>query len=114
MLSAEEEKFVSYWAQNRDREKKLFRQLLVGLPLGLFIGIAIIASLKTGWYERANMEANAEMNPGILFIAILAIIVFTSIFWKKYKWDMNEQRYKELLYKKQKLQVDEAAKENSI
>ena len=102
MLTPQEERFVQYWQENRDREKKLFRQLLIGLPAGLLIAIGIIASLVTArWYERADMLANTELSPNVLIIAILSIIVFMAIFYKKYKWDQNEQLYKELLYKKQ-------------
>lgn len=102
MISKEEQKFLDYWQQNRDKEKKLFRQLIIGLPIGLLIGAGIILSLTSGWYERANMVANTQLNPVVLIIAVLAIAVFTGIFYKKFKWDMNEQQYKELLYKKQK------------
>jgi len=105
MLTAQEEQFIQYWQQNRDREKKLFRQLLIGLPAGMFLAIGIVASVVTArWYELADMEANSEMNPNVLIIAVLAIIVFIAIFYKKFQWDQKEQLYKELLSKKQKEQ----------
>lgn len=103
MLTKNEERFVEYWKSNRDREKKLFRQLVFGLPLGLLIGGGIIISVVTDkWYERADMVANTKMNPNVLIIAVLAIAVFTGLFYKKFKWDQNEQLYKELLVKKNK------------
>ena len=103
MLSQSEERFIEYWKNNRDREKKVFRQLLFGLPLGLLIGAGIFVSLITdSWYERADMLANSQMNPNVLIVAILAIAVFTGLFYKKFKWDQNEQLYKELLAKKRK------------
>jgi hypothetical protein len=103
MLTTHEERFIDYWKNNRDREKKLFRQLLFGLPLGLLLGVGIFTSLVTGkWYERADMVANTELNPNVLIVAILAIAVFTGVFYKKFKWDQNEQLYKELLAKKRK------------
>lgn len=103
MLTKHEERFVEYWKQNRDKEKKLFRQLLIGLPLGLLMGIGIVASVVTGgWYTRAIMVANTEMNPNVLIVAVLAIIVFIAIFYKKFKWEQNEQQYKELLHKQHK------------
>lgn len=100
MLSKREEEFIIYWQKNRDRNKKLFYQLLLGLPAGLLICAGILLSLDLDWYQRANMVANSQMNPFVLLIAIVAIAVFMAIFYKKYHWDQNEQRYKELLYKK--------------
>lgn len=87
------------------------RQLFVGLPIGLLISAGIIFSLDLGWYERANMVANSQMNPFILLIAIIGIAVFTAIFYKKFKWDQNEQQYLELLSKKERLK--RAATENA-
>src|SRR6266542_2695097 len=108
MLSGQEEAFLQYWEKNRQREKKLLRQLFIGLPLGLLISGGIVLSLDLGWYTRANMVANSQMNPYVLIIAVAAIAVFTAIFYKKYKWDMNEQHYRELLYKKEKEQNAES------
>lgn len=101
MLTQQEENFLNYWKENRDREKKLMRQLFIGLPAGLLIAGGIILSLDLNWYERANMVANTSLNPWVLLIAVIAIVVFMAIFYKKYQWDMKEQRYRELLFKKE-------------
>ncbi len=102
MLTPEEEKFLDYWEKNREKEKNVFRQLRYGLPAGLIIGILIIVNFSSGWYERANMVAFSQSTPIALLIALIGIIVFWSVFSKKHRWDMNEQRYKELQYKKRK------------
>src|SRR5574337_865717 len=102
MLTKQEEKFVEYWQKNRDREKKVLRQLFIGLPAGLLIAGGVILSLDLDWYERANMVANASLNPYILLLAIIGIVVLMAIFYKRYQWDMKEQRYRELLFKKEK------------
>jgi L-cystine uptake protein TcyP (sodium:dicarboxylate symporter family) len=109
MLSVQEEKFLDYWEKNRDKEKRLLRQLFIGLPIGLLLGIGIMASLSSGWYERADMVANSQLNPNVLTIAIVAIAVFIGIFYKKYRWDMNEQHYRELLARKQAEEKAQAA-----
>jgi uncharacterized membrane protein YcjF (UPF0283 family) len=112
MLTPQEERFIEYWQQNRDREKKLFRQLLIGLPAGLLLAIGIVASVVTRqWYQQADMIANSELNPNVLIIAILAIVVFIAIFYKKFQWDQKEQLYKELLSKKRKEKKDNAEQE---
>ncbi len=114
MLTPHEEKFLIYWEKNRERDKKMMRQLFIGLPVGLLLAGGILLSLDLDWYERANMVANAELNPVVLLIAVLGIVVFIAIFYKKYDWEMKEQRYQELIFKKQNKKshiiTDEAAK----
>lgn len=102
MLTKEEENFLLYWEKNRNRDKKFMRQLLVGLPVGLLLSGAILLSLDADWYKRANMIASTSLNPYVLLLAIVSITVFVSVFYKKHQWDMREQRYRELLYKKEK------------
>jgi hypothetical protein len=100
MLTKEEEAFIRYWAANRDRQKKLFRQLLVGIPIGLLFVIPIAINFSSGWDKRADMEANSpDFNPIVLLVALLLIVGFTAIFWQRHKWDQYEQRYRELLIK---------------
>ncbi len=101
MLSEEEKAFVIYWEQHRDREKKVVKQWLMGLPAGLLFGIPILVNLFSGWYKRATMDlnshiSNGEFNPLVLIIALLIIVSFIAIFSKRHKWEMNEQRYQEL------------------
>jgi hypothetical protein len=98
MLSKEENDFILYWERNRLRQKKLFRQFLVGIPIGLLFVIPTVISFTSGWYKRADMEANsADFNPMVLFVALLLIVGFTAIFYQRWKWDQYEQRYRELV-----------------
>jgi len=101
MLSKEENDFIQYWERNRLRQKKLFRQFLVGIPIGLLFVIPTVISFTSGWYKRADMEANsADFNPMVLFVALLLIVGFTAIFYQRWKWDQYEQRYRELVIKR--------------
>jgi hypothetical protein len=100
MLTQEEEKFLLYWAENRDKAKSIKSQLSMGLPLGLLIGLGIILNYVSGWYTRANMVANGQSTPLVLIFAIIFIVIFCTIFYKRHQWEMNEQRYMELEYKK--------------
>ncbi len=98
---------MEYWRQNRSREKKVFRQLLVGLPLGLVFAVPIIINFSSGWNKRATMWASghAEDNtPVVLGVAALIILVFVAIFSKRHRWEMNEQSYLELEAKKKREQ----------
>ena len=102
-----------YWEQHRDKEKKTFRQLLVGLPIGLVFVVPIIINYMSGWYKRANMWARGheeDSSGTILVVAALVILVFIAIFSKRHRWEMNEQSYQELLAKQEK-EKEEAAKE---
>ncbi len=102
MLTEDEKKFMEYWEKNRDKQKKVFRQFLLGIPLGLLFAIAIVINFSSGWYKRADMVANTQdFNPGVLIIALLIIIGFVAIFSKRHQWDMNEQHYRELKAKDQ-------------
>ncbi|WP_211330026.1 hypothetical protein [Deminuibacter soli] len=101
MLSPHEEKFIQYWEKNRDRDKKLLRQLYIGAPVGLALGGAVLLSVSTGrWYERADMVANSQLNPNVLLLGVVIVAIFTGVFYKRYRWEMNEQQYQELQAKK--------------
>jgi uncharacterized membrane protein len=118
MLSAKEEEFLAYWEASRGRQKKIIYQLLVGLPLGLVLGILVIANFFSGWYKQADMVANGSFNPMVLYVAVALIAIFFAIFSKRFQWDQSEQRYKELKQKKEKLskqaQAANAAAQESI
>jgi hypothetical protein len=101
MLTQEEEAFIQYWEHNRSRQKKIFRQFLIGIPIGLLFAIPIAINFSAGWYRRADMEANSgDFNPIVLLIALLLIVGFIAIFYRQHKWDQYEQRYLELLARK--------------
>lgn len=100
MLTEEEEKFLSYWEKNREREKSPLRHLSLGLSLGLLISIGILLNFVSGWYTRATMVANSESTPLVLIAGFILITIFCSIFFKRHQWEMNEQRFLELSYKK--------------
>ena len=98
MLSEREKEFIVFWEANRLRRKKVVRQLLVGIPIGLAFVIPIAINFFSGWYKRAKMEANSpDFNPVVLLVALLGIVGFTAIFWQRHKWDQYEQHYRELI-----------------
>ena len=99
MLTERERQFMEYWKQNRLKEKKIFRQLLVGLPLGLLFAVPVILNFSSGWYKRADMWARAHSDDNsaiVVLIGGLFILVFVAIFSKRHRWEMNEQSYREL------------------
>lgn len=101
MMTKEETDFILYWEANRLKRKKISRQLLVGIPAGLLIAVPIVLNLTSGWYKRATMEMNGnDFNPMVLMVALLIIVAFSAIFWQRHQWDQYEQRYLELLVKR--------------
>jgi hypothetical protein len=102
MLTQQEQDFIRYWETNRLSRKKVVRQFLIGIPVGLLFVIPIVINFTSGWYKRAQMEANSEdFNPIVLMVALLLIVGFTAIFYQRHKWDQYEQRYRELLARKE-------------
>ena len=101
MLTENEKKFIASWEIDRLRKKKVLRQLSVGLPLSAVLVIAIFANFFSGWYKRADMEIRSSSSLIlVLVVAAVLIVVFTTVFSVKHKWDLNEQRYHELLARK--------------
>ena len=109
MLNEEEKRFVEYWEANRLKEKKVVKQLLIGLPIGALFGLPIIFMLFSGrfWYKRADTQAINHLNPLVLIVAVFLIIIFVAIFYKRHQWDMKEQQYLEMKFRQQKDETKE-------
>lgn len=101
MITAQEQLFIDYWEANRDKQKKNFYQLAVGLPLGLVFSFPILLSvLFHDWYKRMVFISPSQIT--IILITVLGIAVFFALFRMRFKWEENEQRYKELKFKQSK------------
>lgn len=112
MLTRGDENFLAHWAENREKERTSKRPFLVGLSGGFAIGAAVLILLSSGWYERANMEANSKMSSVVFMLAILVTSLFLAYFYRKFRWEMQEQRYLELKARRNSLQK-QAAKQLS-
>ncbi len=108
MLLKEEKEFIAFWEKNRDSQKRFMKQLMVGLPVGTIFVVAISLNFISGWNKQAVMalSAHASVIP-VLIIAALIITVFISVFSVKYKWEVNDQRYRELKAKENELNKKE-------
>ena len=103
MLTEEEKKFMDYWEKTRSRKKRSVRQLALGLPLGVVIVVLVFVNFLSGWFKRGEMMIRTDPSVIIvLLVASLLIVVFVAIFSSYHKWDRNEQRYRELLTKKER------------
>lgn len=103
MLTEEEKRFIEYWENNRGRRKRLWQQLAIGMPLAALFALAIFINFFSGWYKRADMELRSSSSLIlVVLVAVIATAVFTTVFSVKHKWDRHEQRYQELLGRKDK------------
>ncbi len=107
MFTAEEKEFIAYWEANRDKRKKVWKQLALGLPLASVLILATFINFFSNWYDKAKIIRNEEVRKYdaslllVLVAAALIITVFIVIFSVRHKWDINEQRYRELISKNQ-------------
>ncbi|MCA6439231.1 MAG: hypothetical protein ACRC0I_06205 [Sediminibacterium sp.] len=97
-----EDEFWVYWKENRIREKHSARIFIRGLSAGFAVGALVVAFIFSGWYERATMVANAKMSAMVLFIAIMLLSFFVAFFYRRFYWEMQEQKYLEIDAKKNK------------
>jgi hypothetical protein len=102
MLTQEDENFIRYWSEQRQRKKQFLRKISIGSPLGVFMVLAIMISLFAGWYQKADMVLHEYSSLIIvILIAGFGIVAFITIFSAQHKWDQNELHYQELLRKKE-------------
>ena len=108
MLSEQEIKFLQYWEQHRETENTFVRKLTGGLPMALIFSMPIVLSIVVvrlflpEWYTKIS-----KTTPGTFITIIFAMIIvalFYSFFRMQYKWEMNEQLYKELKAKEKTIQ----------
>lgn len=101
MLTKDELLFLEFWEKNRDKEKQFLRQLAGGLPMGLVFALPVLlAVIFHGWYK--NMIYISDSQIIVIMITVLFVAIFFSIFRGKFKWEQNEQLYKELKFKERK------------
>jgi L-cystine uptake protein TcyP (sodium:dicarboxylate symporter family) len=103
-ISSEEKKFIHYWEQNRDKDKKLANQLLFGLPIGILFSVPVVLNylLSKYWYKRADAVGSSQFNPIVLIVGVLLIAAFIGFFSRQLKWEQHEQRYLEFRARQEK------------
>lgn len=105
MLTDDEKLFLAYWEKNRDRDKKWMRQLVTGIPIGLVFALPVlVAVIFHDWYK--NMIYISSSQVIVIMIGVFFVAIFFAIFRNRFRWENNEQLYKELKFKEKQ---DDAA-----
>lgn len=106
MISEKEIAFLRYWELNREIENTFISKITRGFPMALLFGLPIILLLVAvklflpEWYMKIS-----GTSPGMFVTAVIAmigVVIFYSYFRMQYKWEMNDQLYKELKSKENK------------
>ncbi|HSN61272.1 MAG TPA: hypothetical protein VLR49_10070 [Ferruginibacter sp.] len=109
MLTEKELSFIQYWETYRIAHSSFTSKLLRGLPMAIMFGLPILLFILSvylyfpDWYYKISNTTSGSFVAIIL--AVLIGIIFFSYFRMHFKWEMNEQLYKELLYKQKKSQA---------
>jgi len=91
---------MQHWEMVREKESHFLSKLARGLPMAMIFGLPIILSLAAvyflspDWYSKISQGVSGSI--GTMIIAVLIVILFFSYFRMHFKWEMNEQLYKEL------------------
>lgn len=103
MLSEKDKEFMVFWESNREREKSFQAKLVGGLPMAvifcmpILLFIAAVYFFFPEWYTKVS--ANLPGSLTTIVIAVFICVFFFAYFRMQFKWEMNEQLYKELKHK---------------
>jgi uncharacterized BrkB/YihY/UPF0761 family membrane protein len=106
MLTDKEKQFIIYWEKERIKQSSIGGKIVNGLPMAVLFSLPIILFLFAvyvffpDWYSKIS-----DVSSGSLVMALIAVsgcILFFSYFRMHYKWEMNEQLYRELKVKENK------------
>lgn len=107
MLSPKELEFLEYWEKNRDFENTFSRKLLAGLPMGIIFCTPILFLLAAVYFFLPDWYAKISVNTSnqtfvVVVIGVFLAAIFIAYFRMHFRWEMNEQLFKELKYKQKK------------
>ena len=107
MLTDDETRFLAFWEKNKDLHSSFVSKLLRGLPMACLFGLPILLLLACvyiflpEWYTKISKTSPETFL--IVTIAVFIAVFFYAFIRMHFKWEMNEQLYKELKYKEKKM-----------
>lgn len=109
MLTDKEIAFIEHWKTSREPYSKFASKLIRGLPVAIMFGLPIILFVLAvyiyfpDWYAKLSNTSSGSFVT--IVIAVIIAILFFSYFRMHFNWEMNEQLYKELIYKQKKAEA---------
>jgi uncharacterized BrkB/YihY/UPF0761 family membrane protein len=106
MLSEKDKDFINYWEREKESRKTFSAKLTGGLPMAalfcvpILLFIAAVYLFFPEWYTKISGRLPGSITT--IVIAVIICILFFSYFRMQYKWEMNEQLYRELKQKAKK------------
>ncbi len=106
MLSEKDKAFLHYWELHREKENTVLSKLTRGFPMALLFGLPIILLVVSvrlflpEWYMKISGTSTGMFFTAV--IAMMGVVLFYAFFRMQYKWEMNEQLFKELKIKESK------------
>ena len=106
MLTEKELEFIEYWEAHRTEQNSFVSKLMRGFPMALMFGLPIILFILSvyiwlpAWYTKISATSSGSFIT--IVIAVFIAIIFFSYFRMHFKWEMNDQLYKELKQKQKK------------
>lgn len=107
MLSEKDKDFMIYWEKEKERRSTFSAKLIQGLPMAalfcapILLFIASVYLFFPEWYTKVSNSLPGSITT--IVIAVIICVFFFSYFRMQYKWEMNEQLYRELKQKLPKL-----------
>ena len=107
MLTDDETRFLAFWDKNKEPHSTFSSKLLRGLPMACMFGLPILLLIACvylflpEWYTKISKTSPETFL--IVTIAVFIAIFFYAFTRMHFKWEMNEQLYKEIKYKEKKL-----------
>ena len=101
MITEKERRFSVYWEQERQRQGTTLAKILNGLPMAIMFSLPVLLLIIAvrlflpDWYSKISDVSNGSIVAAV--VALFICVLFFSYFRMHYKWEMNEQLYRELM-----------------
>jgi uncharacterized BrkB/YihY/UPF0761 family membrane protein len=103
MLSEKDKEFIQYWEKQREKHNSFGARLMNGLPMAVLFCVPILLFITVvylffpEWYTRVSNRLPGSLVT--IVIAVITAVLFFSYFRMQFKWESNEQLYRELKHK---------------
>jgi len=106
MLTEKDKQFIERWERVREKENRIQSKLINGLPMAVLFSAPILLFITAvylffpEWYTKVSNRLSGSLVT--IVIAVVLCILFYSYFRMHFKWEMNDQLYRELKSKESK------------